>query len=478
MSTDLGAAPCHVCGAVDGSCHCNGLMALLGDFRTSNGGGPTEPVPSSHSGMAAVAAPVLDEPLFSDNPLRYRSADDPAASIPFQESEELWRAYHSAPTTQAQPSPGAAVGGGAAGWTETVGSHEPPTKAWTPEPSAAGAARRPESTGWIGVVIGALAAVAVLLVGVLPATSRWVSDAFGHPVPAATLSHRILSQALPGMDLASNLPENGPLTSSNSAWFGPTVTSDVNQQLARGELTGYLRAWRSSEVSGDGAVVIALSWKHAEDGGYFLEGVERGAALDGASSFPAPGVPGAIGYTETVQVGGQSLTEHMVTFARSNTAVAVVSVSASDDIPTGQVLSLAAQQAASFPGSVVKPSTTPPSDSSAVYRFGEVIGSLALTVGVALLPIWLARRLKRKGDPQPSPGGQTAQQGGWDRSGQATPHQQTAPVQAWHPEPVAAAATTSHPGPSWHPDPYGGPQLRWWDGEQWTEHLTPVPPRA
>lgn len=32
--------------------------------------------------------------------------------------------------------------------------------------------------------------------------------------------------------------------------------------------------------------------------------------------------------------------------------------------------------------------------------------------------------------------------------------------------------------PGWQPDPNGSPQLRWWDGERWTEHtqLAPPPP--
>lgn len=35
---------------------------------------------------------------------------------------------------------------------------------------------------------------------------------------------------------------------------------------------------------------------------------------------------------------------------------------------------------------------------------------------------------------------------------------------------------TSNPPAAWHPDPAGTHRLRWWDGQQWTEHYQPMPP--
>ncbi len=34
---------------------------------------------------------------------------------------------------------------------------------------------------------------------------------------------------------------------------------------------------------------------------------------------------------------------------------------------------------------------------------------------------------------------------------------------------------TSNPPAAWHPDPAGTNRLRWWDGQQWTEHYQPMP---
>ncbi|GGB26083.1 scramblase [Flexivirga endophytica] len=34
---------------------------------------------------------------------------------------------------------------------------------------------------------------------------------------------------------------------------------------------------------------------------------------------------------------------------------------------------------------------------------------------------------------------------------------------------------TTNPPAAWHPDPAGSNRLRWWDGQQWTEHYQPMP---
>jgi hypothetical protein len=49
-----------------------------------------------------------------------------------------------------------------------------------------------------------------------------------------------------------------------------------------------------------------------------------------------------------------------------------------------------------------------------------------------------------------------------------TPPVQTVPTTG-PPEPAVAAA--GNPA-GWHPDPQGQAALRWWDGQQWTEHTS------
>jgi hypothetical protein len=31
------------------------------------------------------------------------------------------------------------------------------------------------------------------------------------------------------------------------------------------------------------------------------------------------------------------------------------------------------------------------------------------------------------------------------------------------------------PAPGWYPDPHGRPELRWWDGREWTDNLSQAP---
>lgn len=57
--------------------------------------------------------------------------------------------------------------------------------------------------------------------------------------------------------------------------------------------------------------------------------------------------------------------------------------------------------------------------------------------------------------------------------GAATPARTTASADPTH---VAGAGAVgpATPPPGWHADPYGGPDLRWWDGNEWTSHTHPV----
>jgi len=66
---------------------------------------------------------------------------------------------------------------------------------------------------------------------------------------------------------------------------------------------------------------------------------------------------------------------------------------------------------------------------------------------------------------------------GW-RQHPANPDFGDVPAEPAYPGPGSSAAIAtsrssgSLPRPSWHPDPSGRHQLRYWDGESWTEHVS------
>jgi hypothetical protein len=47
----------------------------------------------------------------------------------------------------------------------------------------------------------------------------------------------------------------------------------------------------------------------------------------------------------------------------------------------------------------------------------------------------------------------------------------------WEPSPLTAMSPSVIP-PGWHPDPGGQSGWRWWDGRQWTGHVTDTDPPA
>jgi len=53
-----------------------------------------------------------------------------------------------------------------------------------------------------------------------------------------------------------------------------------------------------------------------------------------------------------------------------------------------------------------------------------------------------------------------------------------APVAASDPAPMQAAPAVAGPPAGWHPDPHGQTALRYWDGQQWTEHTNDGQPTA
>ncbi len=82
------------------------------------------------------------------------------------------------------------------------------------------------------------------------------------------------------------------------------------------------------------------------------------------------------------------------------------------------------------------------------------VGVLLVVIGLVLLIVGLVR-------------------GSRPKSVQAKTPPQAAPVQRPTPAVVAPAPEPVPPTPpGWYPDPHGVARLRWWDGQQWTEHTS------
>jgi hypothetical protein len=132
-----------------------------------------------------------------------------------------------------------------------------------------------------------------------------------------------------------------------TVFAGDTATqlTLISQQLANGELAGYIRIWHSESVSGDGLVVNAFRTPTVYSTSTFLGGFEKAAAEQvrnlGGSTFSVPGVPDENGYNIYVSSNDPPFREFTVGFAKGETAFVINLVSAKDDLTEADVVALA-----------------------------------------------------------------------------------------------------------------------------------------
>jgi MYXO-CTERM domain-containing protein len=217
------------------------------------------------------------------------------------------------------------------------------------------------------------------------------------------LSSIILTSGLPGFVASSPGADNGPINATNvdTVFSGDTAAqlTLVSQQLANGDLVGYVRIWHSASVGGDGLVVTAFQTPTVYSISTFLGGFEKAAAeqvsnLNG-STFSVPGVPDASGYNTYVSSNDPPFREFTIGFAKGNTAFLIDLVSAKNDLTEADVIALAQRQWADAPGVSVAPQTPP---SVAEDLLIGVIAALVVAMAGAL---WVRRRRRElvRNDP-------------------------------------------------------------------------------
>jgi hypothetical protein len=241
------------------------------------------------------------------------------------------------------------------------------------------AVRHPSSRRYAIAII-----VATFLLVLLPSTA----------FASGSLSSIMLADGLPGFVVASPGTENGPINAANmNAVFAGDSAAQltlITQQLANGNLTGYIRLWKSESVSGDGLLVTAFRTPTVYSISTFLGGFEKAAAAEvsslNGSIFSVPGVPDAKGYSTYDSSNTPPFQEFLVGFAKGNTAFLITLVSAKNDLTEADVIGFAQRQWAKTPGVAVAPQT-PPS-----VAVDLLIGAITALVVAMLGAVWARQR--------------------------------------------------------------------------------------
>jgi hypothetical protein len=234
-----------------------------------------------------------------------------------------------------------------------------------------------------------LVAVAVTTVALaLPASVALASG---------SLSSIVLSTTLPGFVLSPAGANNGPLNDANVDIVFPGDTTTQRQALEQlldsGQLSGYVRLWRSQPLTGDAILLLGFQSSSIYNVSTFLGGFERGAASlevqDHGSSFTVPGVVDAKGYNINLTNSATRAQEYIVAFAKGNSAFFISMATTKYDLSQADAITLAQRQWALAPGSPVAPETPP---SVAVDLLFGIIAALVVA-GIGIL--WQRQRTRR-----------------------------------------------------------------------------------
>jgi hypothetical protein len=128
-----------------------------------------------------------------------------------------------------------------------------------------------------------------------------------------------------------------------------TGSSALDQALADGTVTAYIRSWNHQPNNGDAVVITAFQFKDAPDESSFVNGFVSQLQNQSSPQFAVTGIPGASGFEVHPTQSGVALTEYIVSFTKGNTAFQEFMVTSSGDLTSADALSVADQQFAVAP---------------------------------------------------------------------------------------------------------------------------------
>jgi hypothetical protein len=228
----------------------------------------------------------------------------------------------------------------------------------------------------------------VAIVGLVSTASVFLLQTNAFASGSGGLSSTIVANPLPGLVPLPLGTENGPITQSNVDLVegnDKSGSSALDQALADGTVTAYIRSWSHRPSNGDAVVITAFQFKNAPDESSFVNGFTNQLQSQSSPQFAVTGIPGASGFEVHTAQSGIALTEYIVSFTKGNTAFQEFMATSSGDLTTANAISVADQQFAVAPD-------IPASNSGTNWHLLPGVPLVGLLVCVAIVVIGRRRK--------------------------------------------------------------------------------------
>jgi hypothetical protein len=213
------------------------------------------------------------------------------------------------------------------------------------------------------------------------AAAALISSQSGASAAAGNLSSVVLSQSFPFLVASPPGIRNGPITKSSlslvTGGSNEAALSQFGQQLASGDVSGFVRTWTHQPSNGDAVEIAAFQFQDQTQASSFLDGEQGSLSQQGViSSFAIPSIPGAIVYILHGSASGTPYTQYIAAFGKANIDLTVTLVTVSGDLTASDATQLATQQWDNVPT---------PMDWAPIVRLVNLVGGVLVTLMIVLL---------------------------------------------------------------------------------------------